>query len=279
VLNEQREDNDRMTIWLVLAAVLIVFFIWQDNDIVITRLDFDGRKVPQAFEGYRVLHVSDLHSKRFGQDQKRLIRAVKACQPDIIVITGDVIDGRRKKTEPSLSFVSQAVGIAPVYYVSGNHEWRYGQYGALYRQIQTTGAVMMDNAKVTLKRGDSCIELMGVKDLAFGKQSVFKRNLNRLAKETSGMTILLSHHPEKIEMYAAYGFDLVFSGHAHGGQARLPFIGGLYAPGQGAFPKYTSGLHKVGETSMVVSRGLGNSLFPLRAFNRPELVLVTLHTA
>ena len=90
---------------------------------------------------------------------------------------------------------------------------------------------------------------------------------------------MLSHHPEKIALYAACGFDLVFSGHAHGGQVRLPFIGGLFAPGQGIFPKYTSGLYKVGETSIVVSRGLGNSLFPLRVFNRPELVLVTLHAA
>jgi predicted MPP superfamily phosphohydrolase len=201
------------------------------------------------------------------------------CKPDIIVITGDVIDGRRKKAEAALSFVSRASGIAPVYYVSGNHEWRYGRYNALRAQLRAAGATVLDNAGVTLKKEDDRIQLMGVKDLAFGKESVFKKNLRKLAAESCGMTILLSHHPEKIAFYAACGFDLVFSGHAHGGQVRLPFVGGLFAPGQGVFPKYTSGLHKVGKTSLVVSRGLGNSLFPLRVFNRPELVLVMLHTA
>jgi predicted MPP superfamily phosphohydrolase len=263
-------------IWLGVLAALSAFFIWQDNDIVVSEIDCADSKVPRAFDGYRILHVSDLHGKRFGRAQRRLLRLAAACRPDIIAVTGDVIDGRRKKTAAALSFVSQATGIAPVYYVAGNHEWRYGRYDALREQLRAAGAAVLDNAGVTLKKENGRIRLLGVKDLAFGKVSVFKKNLRKLAGEASGMTILLSHHPEKIALYAACGFDLVLSGHAHGGQVRLPGIGGLFAPGQGVFPKYTSGLHKVEGTSMVISRGLGNSLFPLRVFNRPELVLVTL---
>lgn len=261
--------------WLGAALALIAFFIWQDNDIVLSRIDWAHSKVPPSFDGYSILLVSDLHGKRFGRGQQRLLKQADACRPDIIVITGDIIDGRRKKTEAALSFVAQAAGIAPVYYVAGNHEWRYGRYGALREHLRAAGATVLDNAGVTLQKGESCIRLAGVKDMAFGKRSTFKRNLRRLAG-APGMTILLTHRPEEIALYAACGFDLVLAGHAHGGQVRLPLIGGLYAPGQGVFPRYTSGLHRVGETAMVISRGLGNSLFPLRVFNRPELVLVTL---
>jgi len=272
-----------MMIWLGLAAALLAFLIWQNNDIVVTRLDYADRKVPPGFDGYRVLHVSDLHSKRFGRRQKRLLRLAGACRPDIIVISGDVIDGRRKWTRAALSFVSQAAGIAPVFFAAGNHEWRYSRYDArrydaLKEELLTAGATVLDTEKTTLVKGNDRVSLMGVKDIAFneGDEEAFEERLATLADGMSGMTLLLSHHPEKFELYARYGFGLVFSGHAHGGQIRLPGIGGLFAPGQGLLPKYTSGLHRMGETSMVVSRGLGNSLFPFRVFNRPELVLVTL---
>lgn len=262
--------------WLGVALVLIAFFIWQNNDIVLSNVDWAHRKVPPPFDGFKILLVSDLHGKRFGRGQRRLLNKAAACRPDIIAITGDIIDGRRKKTEGALEFVAQAVGIAPVYFVTGNHEWRYGRYETLKQQLMAAGAAVLDNAFVTLQKGEARIHLAGVKDPAFGSKSAFKKSIKRLA-QSSGMTILLTHRPEIISLYAAYGFDLVLGGHAHGGQVRLPFIGGLYAPGQGVFPRYTSGLHNVKGTSMVISRGLGNSLFPLRVFNRPELVLVTLH--
>ena len=263
--------------WLGVALALIAFFIWQNNDIVLSNIDWAHRKVPPPFDGFKILLVSDLHGKRFGRRQLRLLNIAAECRPDIIVITGDIIDSRRKKTEGALEFVAQAAGIAPVYFVTGNHEWQYGRYKALKEQLMAAGAAVLDNAFVTLRKGEARIHLAGVKDLAFGSRSAFKKNLRRLA-DLPGMTILLTHRPEEIALYAAYGFDLVLAGHAHGGQMRLPFIGGLYAPGQGVFPRYTSGLHNVKETSMAISRGLGNSLFPLRVFNRPELVLVTLHT-
>jgi len=263
--------------WLGVALALIAFFIWQNNDIILSNVNWTHRKVPPPFDGFKILLVSDLHGKRFGRGQRRLLNKAAACRPDIIAIVGDIVDGRRKKTEGALEFVAQAAGIAPVYFVTGNHEWQYGRYEAFKEQLVAAGAAVLDNAYVTLQKGEARIRLAGVKDLAFGSKSAYKKSLRKLAQSLE-MTILLTHRPEKIALYAANGFDLVLAGHAHGGQVRLPFIGGLYAPGQGVFPRYTSGLHNVKETSMVISRGLGNSLFPLRVFNRPELVLVTLHT-
>jgi len=262
--------------WLFAALALVTFFIWQNNDVVLSNIDWACRKVPPPFDGFKILLVTDLHGKRFGRGQKRLLNMVAACRPDIVAITGDIVDSRRKKTEGALEFVAQAARIAPVYYVTGNHEWQYGRYHALKEQLLASGAAVLDNAFVTLQKGEAQIHLAGVNDPAFGSKNAFKKSLRRLT-ELPGMKILLTHRPEEIALYAAYGFDLVLAGHAHGGQVRLPFIGGLYAPGQGVFPRYTSGIHSMKETAMVVSRGLGNSLFPLRVFNRPELVLVTLH--
>ncbi len=262
-----------------LAAALTAFFIWQDNDIVVTHIEYKSKKVPFEFGGLKILHVSDLHNKWFGKDQERLLRAAAEYRPDIIVITGDIIDSRRKGSGAALAFVSSAVGIAPVCYVSGNHEWSCGQYGVLSERLKRAGVRILDNNHITLTRGNGRLELLGVKDVKFSGEASFARTLKKLAGGTKGFSILLSHHPEMITQYKKCGFDLVFAGHAHGGQIRLPFIGGLFAPGQGVFPKYTSGLYKEGNTSMVVSRGLGNSMFPLRVFNRPNLVVVTLRAA
>ncbi len=268
-----------LIILAVVAVVLTAFFIWQNNDVVITELEIADENVPQAFDGFRILQVSDLQSKSFGRSQQRLLELSSAAMPDIIVITGDLMDGHSKDMEAAMVFAAQAVDIAPVYYVSGNHEWLSGRYDELCERLKEAGVTVLDNNHKPLEKDDQAIELLGLKDSTFEGDESFKEELKELAGETSGFRILLSHHPEYINDYAESGVNLVLSGHAHGGQIRLPFIGGLFAPGQGWFPKYTSGLYEVGDTSLVVSRGLGNSHFPLRVFNRPELVVVTLHAA
>jgi len=268
-----------LIILAAVALVLTVFFIWQNNDIVITEIALVDEDVPQTFDGFRILQVSDLQSKPFGRSQQRLLELCSAAAPDIIVITGDLMDGHSKELEPAMAFAEQAVDIAPVYYVSGNHEWLSGRYEELCGRLMQAGVIVLDNSHKTLKKDGEAIELLGLKDPTFEGDEKFREELEKLAGETSGFRVLLSHHPEYIDDYTESGVDLVLSGHAHGGQIRLPFIGGLFAPGQGFFPKYTSGLYEVGNTSLVVSRGLGNSHFPLRVFNRPELVVVTLRTA
>lgn len=266
-----------MLIILAAAAVLIIAFcIWQNNDIVTTEMEFTSKDAPSAFDDFRILQVSDLQNKQFGREQQRLLELSKQAVPDIIVITGDLMDGHSNEMESAMEYAEGAVDIAPVYFISGNHEWLSGRYEELIERLAAAGVTVLDNSSAALESNGEIIELLGLKDPTFGGDEQFLKQLKVLAADKSGFRILLSHHPEYIEAYAKYDIDLVFSGHAHGGQIRLPFIGGLFAPGQGFFPKYTSGLYKVGETSMAVSRGLGNSNFPLRVFNRPELVVVTL---
>jgi predicted MPP superfamily phosphohydrolase len=208
---------------------------------------------------------------------------LRAAQPDIIAITGDLIDSRHTDVALALDFAAEAVKIAPCYYVTGNHESRLEEeYAQLKAGLLAVGVVVLENDSVTLERDGETIRLLGVQDPAFEAdywtlfpEDVMDKNLAALS-QGEGFRLLLSHRPEYMDMYARYSIDLVLSGHAHGGQFRLPWIGGLYAPGQGLFPEYDAGMFSVEGTQMIVSRGIGNSAFPLRFNNRPEVVLITL---
>ena len=282
--------------WLAGAAILaagaMLFCIWQNNDLTVSRSKVISERIPTEFDGFTIVQISDLHNKNFGKQQRRLMSMLVETQPDIIVITGDMIDSRRTDVEPALDFARQAVELAPCYYVTGNHENRIPEeYQALKAGLEEAGVTVLENEKAVLKRNSAVIKLFGVQDptfnlytLAEDEASVMSAQLTALQDGEDGYTILLSHRPELFEVYVAAGVDLVFTGHAHGGQWRLPGIGGLVAPGQGFFPKYTSGAyHAIScgetgscETTMFVSRGLGNSLMPVRIFNRPEIVAVEL---
>ena len=196
----------------------------------------------------------------------------------MIAITGDVID----RMHPNLDAVA---ALAPVYYVPGNHEADYKQYPGLLRLLRGLGVKILDNKKEMLCRGGASIELIGVCDPLFSTRRrsfpiqayYMEQNIKQaLDGETGDMRILLSHRPEHAEVYKKYNIDLALTGHAHGGQWRIPGVGGLFAPDQGVMPKLTSGMHRFGGTALVVSRGLGNSAFPIRIANRVEIVTVTL---
>lgn len=184
----------------------------------------------------------------------------------------------------ALDFVKEAVKIAPVYYVTGNHEASLSQYNELKAGLETIGVTVLDNDAVQLNHGKEAISLIGLSDPDFTiKGDIFgevpamvSTKLNNLADDENSYTILLSHRPELFESYVHCNIDLVLSGHAHGGQFRLPFIGGLIAPNQGLFPQYDAGLYTSGSTNMIVSRGLGNSIIPIRFNNRPEVVVIEL---
>ena len=141
--------------------------------------------------------------------------------------------------------------------------------------LTDAGVTVLRNASVRIRNGVESIRLIGVDDPSFGGEANLDATLEALSSDD--FTVLLAHRPEGIDEYAKWGIDLVLSGHAHGGQIRIPGIGGVYAPGQGFFPKYTSGEYAVGDTTMIVSRGLGNSVLPLRVNDRPEIVIVTLN--
>ncbi len=200
------------------------------------------------------------------------------------MVTGDIIDSKRTNIEIAMEFIHGAVKIAPVYYVTGNHEAWSNVYNDLEVMLQQAGVVLMDNKKMSISRGDSFVELYGMPDpdfmLEYSNDNtgniIVESPFNQLNIENQDIfKILLSHRPELIETYAKKEMDLVFTGHAHGGQVRLPFLGGLVAPNQGFLPKYTSGTYTMDATTVIVSRGLGNSIIPVRVFNRPELIVCT----
>ncbi|MGG7057197.1 metallophosphoesterase [Clostridium tertium] len=275
-----------MKILVVIILFVIAFFlfsIWQNNSIVISNYNYESSEIPSKFNDFNIVQISDLHNKNFGEEQSKLLEKVKSLSPDIIVVTGDLIDRRKYNLDVAMSFINKAVEIAPIYYVSGNHEAWSGKYSEIKERLIEAGVNIIDDANVEIKRGDERIQLLGLSDPAFltsnyidgTDTSSIERNLSNWS-EIEGFKILLSHRPELFDLYSRNNINLVFSGHAHGGQIRIPFIGGLIAPNQGFFPKYTSESYNSDKTTMFVSRGLGNSLFPLRVFNRPEIISVTL---
>ncbi|MBE6926446.1 MAG: metallophosphoesterase [Ruminococcaceae bacterium] len=262
---------------LILSLVLFVisvsiFLHWNNTALQVTEYSIHSKRIPESFDDFKIVQISDLHNTQFGKDNCHLQEKLLALSPDIIVITGDIVQASPK--EKALQFARQAVAIAPTYYVPGNHEHRM-DYESLFADLQTIGVTVLRNQNVALKNGDEIIRLAGIEDPIFDPDaSVEDRLLPLIQKDT--YNILLSHRPELFDCYITCGVDLAFTGHVHGGQFRLPFIGGLYAPNQGIFPKYDAGIYTSGNANMVVSRGLGNSSFPFRLFNRPEIVSVTL---
>ena len=240
-------------------------------------------RIPEAFSGFRIAQVSDLHNAEFGEGNSKLIELLSQTDPDMIVITGDLIDSRHTDSDLALEFARQAIKIAPVYYVSGNHEARVREYADLKMGLAEAGVVVLENQTVQITREGKSITLIGIDDPSFREDylfgdaaSVTRAALAELQNESDGYTVLLAHRPELFDIYVESGVDLVFSGHAHGGQFRLPFIGGLVAPNQGFFPNYDAGLFSEDNTAMIVSRGVGNSIIPMRFNNRPEIVVVEL---
>lgn len=268
---------------LIIIVLIIIYLYFENNAIQITNIDVKDPIIPNSFNDFKIVHISDLHNKEFGKNQQNIIAKIKEINPDIIVITGDIIDSYDTNVQISADFINGISKIAPVYYVTGNHESRIlDDYVSLKTQMQTAGIHVLENEFITISNGNDKINIIGMNDPSFDflkltgstDEEIVATNLNGLTEDLKGYNILLSHRPELIDIYASFNINLVFSGHAHGGQIRIPFIGGIIAPNQGLFPKYTSGLYEVKNTKMVVSRGLGNSAFPIRINNRPEIVVV-----
>ena len=278
--------NRKKRVLFVVAFVLVVLIVWTlwgNTALEVNEYEVVSDRIPQGFEGFRIAQVSDLHNAEFGEGNEKLIQLLSQTDPDVIVLTGDLIDSRHTDIEIALDFARLAIKLAPVYYVSGNHEARVHEYEDLKIGLAEAGVVILENQKVQITREGESITLMGNADPSFQEdylfgdsESVARQAIEDLQNESDGYTILLSHRPELFVLYVDTGMDLVFSGHAHGGQFRLPFVGGLVAPNQGFFPKYDEGRFTEENTTMIVSWGVGNSIIPLRFNNRPEIVLVTL---
>ncbi len=262
---------------LIVLALLAAGFLWSQNNWPETGFyRIKSSDLPKEFQGFRIVQLSDLHDKTFGKDNRRLLEIVRELKPDIIVCTGDFVDGRRRQSHVALELASELSKICQVFYVTGNHEnslpWQERE--EFLNAMQDTGVRWLNNEAAEVERYGKTISVIGLDDF-----SLTDATLGKLAKSTGdNFTLLLAHEPQYINYYSQQKVDLVFSGHAHGGQIRLPFLGGVIAPGQGFFPKYYQGVHQVDNTRLVISRGLGNSLFPFRIFNRPEIVCVDLES-
>lgn len=270
----------------VLAALLLAGNAWANARVWNARVEIRDEKIPAAFDGFVLCQVSDVHNEARGEGNAALLRALREAAPDLICITGDFLDSRRTDLDFALELAGQLAEIAPAVYVTGNHEARRMDLSALEAGLAARGVRVLRDDWMPLARGGEEIALLGLDDpgfaaredwtLAEGLDQTQARLSALLAQAGDRFSLVLSHRPELLPAYAEAGADLVLSGHAHGGQVRLPGIGGLFAPGQGILPRLTSGVHARGETRLVVSRGLGNSSFPLRVFNPPEIVTVTL---
>lgn len=265
-----------------ILLILIVWTAWGNAALELNTYTISSRGLPDAFDGYRIAQVSDLHNAEFGDRNQRLLEMLREAEPDMIAITGDLIDSRKTNIAVALAFAEEAVKFAPCYYVSGNHEARVSEYQDLKTGLEAAGVTVLDDAQVKIEVSGESITVIGVNDPSFhadyltSDAAVMDRKLSELFSEDAGFAILLSHRPELFDTYVAHDMDLILTGHAHGGQFRLPLIGGLIAPNQGLFPKYDDGLYSEGNTNMIVSRGLGNSIIPFRFNNRPEVVLIEL---
>lgn len=284
-----------MTAFLIMLA-LAVFLNWSNKSITVTEYQFESKAVPEGFDGYRITQVSDLQSEYFGQEQEKLIRKVKESRPDIIVFTGDLLDRNHTNYEAGLTAMKKLIETAPVYYVNGNHELALPEADTreMYDKLREMGVRILFDEGTILERNGSRMHLLGLSEytLYASKANDSRTNteydasiiddvIKTLTKDVpkGEFSVMLTHEPQFLQTYAESGngkVDLIFAGHAHGGQIRLPFTEGLFAPGQGFMPKLTSGVHKAKNTTMIISRGLGNSVFPFRIFNRPEIVAVEL---
>lgn len=261
---------------LVIIAVFAAFY----NGLVVRIYNITTDKLEHG-QKIRIVLISDLHSHIYGENQKDLVTLIKRQEPDIIALAGDIADDQVPNKGAEL-LISNIKGIAPVYYVSGNHEYWSGDIDNIKRIVQSYGVTILEHNYEKINLNGTDIIVCGVDDPdrallergSFNWKDEMHTAFDKLENEP-GYKILLSHRPEQIDIYKAFSFDLVMSGHAHGGQVRIPFIvNGLYAPDQGWFPKYAGGLYRHGTLYHVVSRGVSyNSRLP-RVFNPPEITVV-----
>lgn len=270
---------------LVIIILICVFLHMQNNIIDITKYELKSDKFKRKV---RIIQLSDLHSKPF----KKVLNKVKGLKPDIICITGDFINDRCKNKDKMIDFAKELVKTARVYYITGNHERRLDNFEELMEELTQTGFIVLLNRVSVIKDDGYELDILGLdenqadfEDYKARKNGTFVyKDMSPYFKELEngqGFKLVLSHFPENFmeikEMnYSQYDFDLQLSGHAHGGQFRLPFIGPVYSPGQGIRPKYAQGSFGT-KPMMIVSRGLGNAEFPFRLFNHPEINVVDIN--
>lgn len=271
--NTKKQKYIKLAITLSIVIVIILFCNFQNKHLETTHYTYAAEQLDADLEGYRIVQISDLHNAKFGKNNQKLVGRIRECEPDMIVLTGDLVDSNHTNVDRAVQFVDEIVKICPVYYVTGNHEYwlEKSEYDELMDGLIGAGVVILDDQVVEISMGDAKFRLVGLDD-----KSLADGTLEALLSDEKELTVVLAHEPQYFARYAGTGVDLVLSGHAHGGQFRLPFVGGIVAPDQEFLPEYTAGEYYMDGTEMIVSRGLGNSVIPARLFNYPVIVCVEL---
>jgi predicted MPP superfamily phosphohydrolase len=269
---------------LLILILLAGILLYDGNTRIVTSVyELNYENLPGGFDGYRITVLSDIHAAVFGDSNERLIAKVKATEPDIIAITGDLIDGYEKlPVEMQLDIAGvlaeSLIQIAPVYFITGNHDWDSGSIWPLMALLEERGVIILRNKYETLIKGEDTIILAGTDDpngpADMKKPHEFVEGIRQ--KEGGSFIVMLEHRNNHLQLYSVLGVELVICGHAHGGLIRLPFTDGLLGQQRDWFPTYTSGVYSSDKTNMVVSRGLGNHTGIPRIFNNPQVVVVEL---
>jgi len=274
-----------LIVLLVIFVVSVIILIDSNTRLVTTEFELFYDNLPAAYDGFRIVLLADLHGAEHGKDNEKLIEQVKAANPDIITIAGDLIDryqpGRpvEKQFETAERLVEQLIPIAPVYYVTGNHEWDSGMVRPLLDMLTESGVNVLRNQHVKLpSTGNGNIILAGIDDPGGPADMIKPADLIERVKknENPDFLIALVHRNYSLRPLSDLGVDLILSAHAHGGMVRLPFTDGLVGPSMEMFPTYTSGVYTDNNTNMVVTRGLGNHLGWTRFLNNPQVTVVEL---
>lgn len=264
----------KIVLLFTLFAVLITYIVigFSQKKLVVTEYVYHNKKLPKAFDGYKIVLISDLHHKNFGDKQSELLEAIKKSEPDLILFTGDIVDKNHDDMTPVENLLKGISGIAPAYYVTGNHELDMGareQYVKLELLLEKYGVTDLDNLSVEIKRGEDSIFLHGKKYLS--------KNIDKYLETANQeyFNILMYHCSDSFGRISGHGYDIVMSGHTHGGIVRLPIVGGVIGNSRELFPKYDGGVFIENNCTLFSSKGLGDAEVP-RFYNPPEVVVVTL---
>lgn len=280
----------RRVIMALIAFFLVELYI-DSNMLVVTNINIKDKKIPQSFNGYKILHLSDLHSKSFGDKNINLINRINEVNPDLIVMTGDMVNCNDTNFDNFFNLVKALSTKYKIYYIVGNHEQNMKEENknTIFDFLKANGVKILDNEKYVIEQNGEEINLYGswcnlryYSARESGEKYDFTLDvMNKIMENTEieeeKYNILLAHNPNFIDAYVKWGADLTLSGHIHGGMIRIPYLGGVFSPDTVLFPKYSSGLYEVEGGELIVSRGLGRGVRGFRLFNKPEMIVITLN--
>ena len=269
----------KTAVLLVLTALLAAgFLLWGNCSLQTTETALVSHALPPAFDGLRIVELADLHGRVFGRGSRRLLAAVRRAEPDLICIDGDLFD---EHTDLAMlpPLLRGLCAIAPVYYVTGNHEWRVPGLRGILAQMRACGVTVLQDDWRVLRRGEDALIVAGTDDPCGPAERKTPAELIADIRAEAGeaaFLLLLAHRNDQLPQWSALGVQAVLAGHCHGGVVRLPFVGGLFGTDRRLFPAWDAGLYRQGETALYVSRGLGYTNVHFRLFNRPEVAVIVL---